>query len=90
MTHKKTNGLALRQQLQALTSKPSTGKQADPIVNEPLRDILSQIEADDAFDVILGDTQSGDYLADAMLRADNPRVFLAQIQKRIARAYGKS
>ena len=29
-------------------------------------------------------TQAADFLADAAVQSDNPRVFLAQIQKRIA------
>lgn len=88
MSHKKINGLALRQQSQALTPETERSvKEATPIVDDALRAIRSQLAADDAFKVIVGDTQASDFLADAMVASDNPRVFLAQIQKHIARAF---
>lgn len=88
--NKKQNGLALRQQSQALTTETERPvKAASFSVDHAVKVIQSQKAADVCFDLILGDTQQPDLLADAAVMSDNPRAFLAQIQKRIVRSHGK-
>ena len=88
--NKRQNGLALRQQSQALTTETERPVKAALFsVDHAVKVIRSQQAADIAFDLILTDTQQADLLADAAVTADNPRAFLAQIQKRIVRSHGK-
>ena len=86
----KQNGLALRQQLQALTTEtdPSV-KAAGFSLSHAVGVIESQQAADIAFEQIKGDSRAGDFLADQAMLAPNFRAFLERIQKRIARAHGK-
>jgi len=52
-------------------------------LDQILKIIASQQAANIAYDSIKTDTQQPNQLADAALMAENPRAFLAQIQKRI-------
>jgi CHASE2 domain-containing sensor protein len=52
-------------------------------LDQILKIIASQQAANVAYDLIMTDTQQPNQLADAALLAENPRAFLAQIQKRI-------
>jgi hypothetical protein len=63
----KENGLALRQQSQALNPKTE----------------LSVMRVSISLDHIKTDTQQPNLLGDAASLADDPRAFLAQIQKRL-------
>lgn len=74
-----------------LTLTPKTDpsvKAASFSVDHAVKVIQSQKAADICFDLIVGDTQQPDLLADAAVMSDNPRAFLAQIQKRIVRSHG--
>jgi CHASE2 domain-containing sensor protein len=55
-------------------------------LDQILKIIASQQAANIAYDLIKTDTQQPNQLADAALMAENPRAFLAQIQKRIVGA----
>jgi len=56
------------------------------ILVQILQTIKSQKSADIAYDLIKTDTQQPNLLADAAALADDPKAFLAQIQKRIVGA----
>lgn len=80
----KQNGLALRQQSQALTPESKRlGKEAIFSLAQAVGVIHSQQAADIAYDLIKFDAQQPDFLTDASLLTENPRAFFAQIQKRI-------
>ena len=81
------NGLALRQQSQALNPKTEQPvKRVFNSLDQILKIIASQQAANVAYDLIKTDTQHPDVLADAAALAENPKAFLAQIQKRIVGA----
>jgi len=65
---------------------PKTERSVKRVFNsldQILKIIASQQAANVAYDLIKTDTQHPDVLADAAALAENPRAFLAQIQKRI-------
>ena len=67
-----------------LTPKPERSvKAATFSVDHAMGVIKSQQAADICFELILGDTQPPDFLSDSALLCENPRAFLAQVQKRI-------
>lgn len=69
-----------------LTLTPKTERSVKAAVfsvDHAVKIIRSQQTADIAFDLIQTNTQQSDFLSDSASLAENPRAFLAQIQKRI-------
>jgi len=85
MTDHKQNGLALRQQSQALTTKTERPVKAALFsLDHAVKIIRAQQAADIAYDLIVGGTQQPDFLLDLILQQPHRRAFVAQLQKRIA------
>lgn len=83
MSTKKTGQTSAATDLTLTTKTERSVKAAGFSLDHAVRVIQSQQAADICFDLILGDTQSPDFLSDSALLSENPRAFLAQIQKGI-------